>query len=291
MRIKSRLAVVALGTFGIAVIVVTGVVRRLFHSPLPAAAVPISNVSEAAPSSSVFAVREREAAATDTTGASVLPDALAGAVAIADPTRRIEGVAIALRQWAAHDAEAAGSWALLHCPIPRSIAMAAVINGAAAQSSDIAERVVRQFSERDPERAGEYGTYLISAFGEAGEHQRAAAWALSGADDPALDWTTAAYHRWAAHEPEVALLSAAAVTEPLRRRAAVEAAIGAWARSRPQALAECAVSFPPGPEKNLALVSALRAWAEAEPGETANWIQTHRDMLAGLDRLETVLEE
>ena len=219
------------------------------------------------------------------------PPAVTRAATEPDPVRRVETITTALREWARRDMEAAGAWAVGQAPIPRGIAMAAVIAGAVEHDPEGATGLVERASAQDPERAAEYGRHLIFALGEAGEYQRAAAWAQSGDDIAALDWMTAAYDRWAAHEPEVALLSAVAVPDSLRRRAAVEAAVGAWARIQPEALAESALGFPPGPERKLALVTALRSWLERAPGVAEEWIQAHREHLAGLSQLETILEE
>ena len=142
----------------------------------------------------------------------------------------------------------------------------------------------------DQENAAEYGNFLIIGLSEAGEYQRAAAWSAS-TDEANIDWLTQAYDRWALAKPEAALLHAVALTDPTKRRAASDAAIGAWAKTEPKALAECAVNFPPGQEKNLAIVTGLRAWAATEPEKVSEWMIAHRDAIASVPNLATINED
>ena len=168
--------------------------------------------------------------------------------------------------------------------------MAAVIGGVSAADGELAVRYVSQLAASDPESAEEYGSFLIIGLSEAGDYSRAAAWAATGAE-PNIDWLTSAYDRWAMAKPETAMLHALEIADPVRRRAAADAAIGAWAKTDPKALAESAVNFPAGQEKNLAIVAALRAWATTEPERVSEWMLAHRDSIASVPNLAIINDD
>ncbi len=256
------------------------------RTPAQPAKAPPRRAPQVAESAPLPAAADENAVATK----SSIPPALAAALAKTDPEERLRDIEAALRAWAAEDLEAADAWVRAQAVIPRANAMAAVINGAASGNADNAVNYVKRLSAEDQENAAEYGNFLIIGLSEAGEYQRAAAWSAS-TDEANIDWLTQAYDRWALAKPEAALLHAVALTDPTKRRAASDAAIGAWAKTEPKALAECAVNFPPGQEKNLAIVTGLRAWAATEPEKVSEWMIAHRDAIASVPNLATINED
>lgn len=219
-----------------------------------------------------------------------LPSALVAACREPDPERRTAAITAALRNWAAQDVDAAGAWARTQSYVLLDLALAAVVNGAAAGNPDSAERFVNRLSEAEPERATDYGSFLVFALGEIGEHARAAAW-TARVSEPPSDWLILAYGRWADKDPRMAWHSLSAIEEAQSRRTAMYAVLRGWARAQPRDLADTAKDFPTGPERNFALVTALRSWAEKDPGQASAWMFKHRDAVAGIPHVDTILED
>lgn len=207
-----------------------------------------------------------------------------------DSEERETRISLALTAWASEDFVGASSWARTTTVLPRAKAIAAVVNGVAVTDRDCAIRYVEQLSAEDAEHVTEYGSDLIFALGQSGNAATAAQWAEEN-KIVNLDWLTGAFERWGAVESESALLHALAMSDPVRRRAAVDAAISGWSKTEPKSLADYAAQFPDGPEKNLAVVTALRAWAEMDAKATADWMLAHRGALANVPNLATINED
>jgi hypothetical protein len=169
---------------------------------------------------------------------------------------------------------------------PRDQTLATLINAAALEAPALAEDLLATLAAETPADARALQGYLIVALGHAGDHERAAALAAEAPPEDRTDLLTVAYTAWAQREPETALDAALMLDDPLRQRAAFQAAITGWSRQDPRKLAECAAEFPPGPEKKLALRIALRAWAETSPADALGWFDTHRAALDGISRDE-----
>jgi hypothetical protein len=215
--------------------------------------------------------------------------ALAAALKETREDARSDLLQAVLRGWAANDVEAAGDWARSQQFIDRGLAMAAVFNGAVAQPAE-AIRYATMISGEEPDRARDYGMYLIFGLGQAGLHEKAASFA-SGTD-PALagEWVNAAYNQWAKKDPERALASAVK-TPAATKTAAFYATIAGWAQTNPRALVAHAVNFPKGAERNYSLTVALRAWISRDPGAAGDWIEAHRNVVESIPNFETILED
>lgn len=176
-----------------------------------------------------------------------------------------------LEGWATRDLAKAGEWAMDQNDLHHDLAMSAVFNGAGAHP-DAALLFAQQLSERFPERAQDYGSYLVFSLGRAGAYEQAADFATEGDSLAVRDWIISAYGTWARHQPEAAVLAATDLGDPEKRSTAFRAAIYAWAQTDPKALVEYAGGFPAGDEKSFALIAALRAWRQREPHAAKAWI-------------------
>ena len=272
--------------------------RQATEASPPQGAIPLARIAVPGPAAEPLAASilpepsARPAALTPAParGAKEPPADLIAACGEENEERRSERIQSALRTWAATDVEAAGAWARRQTYLARAVALAAVVNGAAAGDAEAAERFVAKLTEAESDQAAEYGAFLIFALGETGDHARAAAWAGRG-EELRIDWFQIAYGRWARQDPAAAWRAAGLLENPDHRQAAAYATLGMWARERPRELAETAARFPAGPEKNFALVAAVRAWAEREPQTAAEWMLAHREAFDGVPKIETILED
>ncbi len=176
-----------------------------------------------------------------------------------------------LEGWAAREMDKAGEWALQQDDLHHDLAMSAVFNGGGHRPEAVLQ-LAQRLSAQYPDRAQDYGSYLIFSLSRAGAYQQAADFASgenSGADP---GWIISAYSNWARQQPEVAVLAATDLDEPEQRSTAFRAAIYAWAETDPKALVEYAEGFPEGEEKSFALVAALRAWRQREPQAAKAWM-------------------
>lgn len=189
----------------------------------------------------------------------------------------------ALEGWASVQVDAAGEWALQQNDLSQDLAMAAVFNGAGA-SPESAQRFAQQLSQRFPERAQDYGSYLIFSLGQAGAYHQAAGLATAGPPAVSQNWITAAFDAWARREPEAAVLAATDLADPEKRSTAFRASIYAWAKTDPKALVDYAEGFPTGEERTFALLSGLRAWHQKEPELTKAWIAKAGE-ISGIERV------
>ena len=252
---------------------------------------PADAASSASPQAVAFAGEEAnsrartfiEMAARDAEGA------LAAALKETGKEARSELLQAVLRGWAAVNVEAAGDWARSQQFLDRGLAMAAVFNGAVARPSE-AIRYATMISREDPDRARDYGMYLIFGLAQTDLHEKAAAFAAGTNPAHAGEWLNAAYNQWAKKDPERALASA--VKNPAAMKKTVfYAAITGWAQANPRALAAHAVDFPKGDERDYSLTVALRAWIARDPGAAGEWIEAHRDAVASIPDFETILED
>ncbi|MBC8132433.1 MAG: hypothetical protein H7X95_05575 [Deltaproteobacteria bacterium] len=150
-------------------------------------------------------------------------------------------------------------------------AMASVFHGA-ARDPENALRLNAQLSEQEPERAQDYGSYLVAAFTRAGEFSQAAAFAAESAPEVRVDWLNAAYSRWAGDQPQAALEHLGKLSNREIRQMAFDAAVSHWAQNKPREVAEYALTLSDGREREFALNAALRAWSSADAVEAATWM-------------------
>lgn len=262
--------------------------RRVESPPVSGSAVAISG--EPSPPAADPVGGENETARMLRTMAAHDPKgALGAALEESDEERRSELLQAVLRGWAGMDVEAAGDWARSQDFMDHGLAMAAVFNGAVRQPSD-AIHYASMLCAEDPRRARDYGVYLIFSLGQAGHHEKAAAYAAKGDPAHAGEWLNAAYNHWGRQAPELALASAVKINAATRRTA-FYAVISGWAQTNPRALAVNAVNFPAGGEKDYSLIVALRSWIGRDPGAAADWIEAHRSVVEGIPGLETILED
>jgi hypothetical protein len=188
-----------------------------------------------------------------------------------DPELRIELFEAALRGWGAANPEAALAWATDQALLDSNRAMAAVFHGL-ARDPEAALRFTAQCSERDPDRAQDYGSLLVAALARLGEFEQAAAFAANGALPSQADWLNSAYARWADSDPRAAMEHIAQIKDPGVHRTAFDVAIQHWATSAPRAATEYAFTLGAGTDRTFALSTALRSWASSDAVAAAQWM-------------------
>jgi hypothetical protein len=213
-------------------------------------------------------------------------EATALALAEPDAALREQLLQATLHGWATADVEAAGRWALAQNHLHRDLALPAVFNGARARPED-AILFAQTISREQPNRAQDFGNYVLFALARADEHEKAVAFATAPNVEQGRVWITAAYADWGRRQPEAALASAARLTDPAKRQIAFRASAAGWAKVDPQKLAEHASTLPPGEERDFALVTALRAWAQKDPDSAASYLTR----VGSLPRAELILED
>lgn len=199
-----------------------------------------------------------------------LPQEILTALREADESRRMAQLQAALRAWAATDLDVAVEWALAQSALHHDLALSTVIQGG-ANDPDRLTGLVGQLSARFPERAPDYGSYLIAALSRAHAHEQAAAFAATADAAIAPGWLTAAYSSWGRREPDRALMHLAQIPDGARRVAAFQAVISGWARTAPAELMAVAERMS-GPEQRFALLTGMHAWIERDPAAAAAWI-------------------
>jgi hypothetical protein len=188
-----------------------------------------------------------------------------------DSVLRMELFEAALRGWGGANAEAALAWAADQTLLDSTRAMAAVFHGL-AHDPDAALLFTKKCSERDPDRAQEYGSYLVAALARLGEFERAATFAANGAPELRSDWLNAAYARWADSEPRAAIDHIAQIKDPGAHRTAFDVAIQHWAASDPRAATEYAFTLDAGSDRTFAMSTALRQWVSFDAVSAATWM-------------------
>lgn len=204
-------------------------------------------------------------------GASDAMRALALAEAESDPVLRNKFLEAALRGWGRTNPAAAIAWTKAQSLMDQGLAMSAVFHGAAHNPEEVV-RLAAQLSGQDPEHAGDYGSYLISALSRAGEFNRAALFAEEAPAEIRVDLLNAAYAAWGGRDPQAALQFIEETTDSEMKTMAFNAAISAWANHDGKAVAEYAFDLPAGPGKTFALSVALRAWASTDLVAAATWM-------------------
>jgi hypothetical protein len=176
-----------------------------------------------------------------------------------------------LRGWATVDPEAAAEFALVRSGLDPADAVGAVLDGAASEP-DRALLLIDWLALRYPERAEEFGSRLVLAFGKTGQDAAAAAYAVGKASEYRVAWVEQSYDRWAAAQPGAAAQSAREIADPKTREKAFAAVSLQWARQDPRALAEFALTLADDAERARALADALPAWVAGDlPGLEA-WL-------------------
>jgi hypothetical protein len=188
-----------------------------------------------------------------------------------DPDLRLRFLEAAMRGWGQTNPEAALAWATSQDSMDPGQAMAAVFHGA-ARDREGAIRLTAEMSKRAPQRANDYGSYLIAALGRSGDFGAAADFAAKGAPEARVNWLSDAYSRWANKDPRAALDYATQLTDAEARQTAWHIAVSRWAYNDPAAAAEYALDLPNQNERKFALAEALPRWAAADPVKAASWI-------------------
>ena len=177
----------------------------------------------------------------------------------------------AMKGWGATNPEAAVAWAQTETVMDHAQAINALLQGA-VQDPDQAASVTAELIKNDSNRATEYGGDLISALTEAGQFERAANFAASGAASSREDWMLPAYSRWAEFQPQAAVASAMQIADAGVREAALNAIIVGWSPTDPKAMVEFAQNNLPAGQQDSALSSAIGFWADSDPAAAALWI-------------------
>lgn len=176
-----------------------------------------------------------------------------------------------LRGWAAVFLEEASSWALALPDGDRQVAMEAVFAGAARHPEEAA-RLGRRFCTQDPERAADYGQFLITGLTAAGAYETAARFAAAETSTARTAWLNATFFQWAAHQPENARAAFENIADPATRPAAFQGMVSGWAMADPAALAFYALELSPGQDRAQALSQALPQWVARDPLVASEWI-------------------
>lgn len=177
----------------------------------------------------------------------------------------------ALKGWGRTDPQSAVAWTQTETVLDQAQAVNALLQGA-VQDPDQAARVTAALIQKNPARAQEYGSDLISAMTEAGQFARAADFATAGTANCRDDWMLAAYSRWAEFQPQAAVAAAMQIADPGLRDTALNAIIVGWSPTDPQGLVEFTQNHLPPGQQNSALMSAIGFWADSDPLAAATWI-------------------
>jgi hypothetical protein len=197
--------------------------------------------------------------------------ALSLADAETNPDLRVDCLQAALRGWGGVNPEAAIAWANSQTLLDRGQAMSVVFHGA-ARDPENALRLTRLWSRQDPERAGDFGSYLVAALARVGEFGKAADFAADTPADLRVDLLNAAYARWAEREPQAAMNHIGELSDPEKHRTAFDATVSSWAHQDPKALAEYSLNLSDERERAFAVAAALQTWAVSAAPEAAAWI-------------------
>ena len=164
-----------------------------------------------------------------------------------------------LRVWSTQAPEEAAAWSMVLPDGDRQLAMEAVLAGAATQPED-AIRLVRQLSTLDPERASDYGQFLVTGLTANGAYAEAANFAAAETSATRAAWLHTAFFQWAVHQPENARAAFEHITDPAVHTAAFPGFVSGWGLADPAALAAYAIQLPPGENRAQALAQALPQW-------------------------------
>lgn len=176
----------------------------------------------------------------------------------------------ALRGWAETDALSAANWASALPKPDQDPALHDVFSTAASQPDRLIG-LVSDLCGRDPSQTRTYGQALVSALSDVGAYDAAAQFALN---HPALhvELLGPTYYEWAQHQPEQALASVNAITDPAARDEAFRGMIQGWSAANPSAVVGYVVNMAPGKERAQVLAEALPRWVAEDPSSASNWI-------------------
>ncbi len=195
-----------------------------------------------------------------------------------------------LRGWASAAPDAAAAWALALPDGERQISLEAVFSGAARHPED-ALRLGQRLCAQDPESAGDYGQFLITALTEAGAYESAARFAATDASAHHSAWLNAAFFQWATHQPQQALSAFGAISDPAARNSAFQGMVLGWAMANPATLATYAMQMAPGEDRAQALGQALPQWVGRDTVLASEWInqlEPSPDLDAGVAAVATL---
>lgn len=195
-----------------------------------------------------------------------------------------------LRAWATQAPEDAAGWAMILPDGDRQVAMEAVLAGAATQPED-AIRLVRQLATLDPERASDYGQFLVSGLTASGAYAETARFAAAETSITRVAWLHTAFFQWATHQPENARAAFERITDPAVRSAAFSGFVSGWGLADPAALASYAIQLPPGDDRAQALAQALPQWVTHDTIRASEWmnrLEPHSDLDSGVASVATL---
>ena len=195
-----------------------------------------------------------------------------------------------LRAWATQAPEDAAAWAMILPDGDRQVAIESVLAGAANQPEN-AIRLVRQLSALDPERASDYGQFLITGLTANGAYAEAADFAATETSGTRAAWLHTAYFQWATHQPENARAAFERLSDPVVRTAAFPGFVSGWGVADPAALAAYAIQLPPGDDRAQALGQALPQWVAHDTVRASEWmnqLEPHSDLDSGVASVATL---
>jgi hypothetical protein len=178
-----------------------------------------------------------------------------------------------LRGWGSAATGDAADWALANVADgARDSAIAAVFSGAAARPESALQAAKKICADHPGEATG-YGNSAIDALCDAGNFSKAIELIAGSANDIQRSiWTTEAYSRWAALQPDQAAQAAAALTDPTARTEALQGVIGGWAQADPAALTHFLAEQPAGGDRGSMLGQALQSWVRQDPAAAVAWM-------------------
>jgi hypothetical protein len=211
-------------------------------------------------------------------------DALIEELAVTDPLRalklaqdetnaesRLTLLQAAMRGWGAADPKAALAWADSQNLMDPGQARASVFHGA-ARDPENALRLAEQLSFQYPDRAGDYGNYLVAGLTRAGEFALATQFAAQSPWGIRADRLGAAYGAWAATDPQAALQNAGQLTDPEMFGTAFNIVVSTWANKDPQAVAHYSLGMTDEHQRSVVLSVALPVWVATDAHAAATWL-------------------
>lgn len=200
---------------------------------------------------------------------------------VADDVRQRALRLAVVRRWATRDAAAAVAWAEVQPDGEWQPALAAAFDGAAVDAGaaiDVAEQLIA----RSPERAGDYGQYLIAGLAHAQAFAAAAEFAAGAPADLREAWLHDAFFHWAAEDPAAAARACEDLGRGEIRLLATKGLIAGWAKRDPAALAAYALNLETGTARAEAFSQALPQWVARDPAAVASWLVA-QDLVADFD--------
>ena len=202
--------------------------------------------------------------------------ALALAQSEANLMFRNKFVQASLQGWAHSSPAEAAKWALsMPPPEGRETAIAAVFAGAVATDPKAAIALGRQLFAENPGEAVSYGGHLIDLLCETGDFEAAAQLASAGAPNQTSFWLGQAYSKWAAYQPQQALQSATALSDPEERKIAMRSLVSGWTEADPMSAVQHVVELPDNSERAVLVSQALQRWTKVDLRAASAWINNN----------------